>query len=153
MVQIHLVQTCSAVFCSASMMKASKKLADCYREELAAAADFLRVLEGVKLWPVSDHQMNGKQAAAKPQQEQDVNKQLSLLKMLLRSEVKRLQARISHLDLLAKNAIANKLPWLKAFCWLLCLEETLHAFLSASKGSKARQTMWRVYVYLQYRKV
>ena len=74
-----------------SMRKVSK-LVTLRREELAAVIDFLRVLEGVKLWPISDHQMLGRQAAAKIQQGQDVNKQLSLLKMLLKSEIERLQA-------------------------------------------------------------
>ena len=65
------------------------------REELAAAIDFLRVLEGVKLWPVAGSQLAGKQADSKLSQGQDVNKQLSLLKMLLRSEIERLQASVS----------------------------------------------------------
>ncbi len=75
------------------------------REELAAAVDFYRVLEGVKLWPVAENSLAGKQAVPKTEQGQSVNKQLSLLKMLLKSEIERLQARSVWLCILSYNVL------------------------------------------------
>ena len=66
------------------------------REELAAAEDFLRGVEAVKVWPSLPVNLVNKSMASCSAERPGIEEQLSLLKMLLRAEIERLQARLVH---------------------------------------------------------